>query len=102
MSDMPRAASVGSADAGRPARCPAAADAGVPRAAHRGRRCPGSESAVALPPPGPLEVPADAARSLQQTGQGMGEGVQTVARSARRAMNYFAREFAALEPSAGN
>ena len=57
---------------------------------------------LSLPPPPPLEVPADAARSLQQAGQGVGEGVQTVARSARRAMSYFAREFAALEPSARN
>ena len=57
---------------------------------------------LSLPPAPPLEVPADAARSLQQAGQGVGEGVQTVARSARRAMNYFAREFAALEPSARN
>jgi hypothetical protein len=57
---------------------------------------------VSLPAPRPLEVPAEAARSLQQTTQGVGDGLQTVARSAQRAVNFFAREVAALEPSMRN
>lgn len=57
---------------------------------------------VSLPAPRPLEVPAEAARSFQQTTQGMGDGLQTVARSAQRAVNFLAREVAALEPSMRN
>jgi predicted anti-sigma-YlaC factor YlaD len=57
---------------------------------------------VSLPAPRPLEVPAEAARSFRQTTQGVGDGLQTVARSAQRAVNFLAREVAALEPSMRN
>jgi predicted anti-sigma-YlaC factor YlaD len=57
---------------------------------------------VSLPAPRPFEVPTEAARSFQQTTQGMGDGLQTVARSAQRAVSFLAREVASLEPSMRN
>ncbi len=54
-----------------------------------------------LPEAGDLERPLDpAAKALQQTGQGMADGLQTVAQSARRAVSYFFRELPPLEPAA--
>jgi predicted anti-sigma-YlaC factor YlaD len=51
-----------------------------------------------------LDPPLDpAAQSLRQTGQGMSEGLQTVAQSARRAVSYFLRELPPLEmPKSGS
>jgi hypothetical protein len=47
-----------------------------------------------------LEQPlAPAAQSLRHTGQGVSEGLQTVAQSARRALSYFVRELPPLEKS---
>jgi hypothetical protein len=61
-------------------------------------------AASALPPAVPMqppEQPFDPA-ALRQTSQGVSEGVQTVARSTRRAMDYFLREFAPTDASAKN
>lgn len=56
-----------------------------------------------LPAMPPLEVSLDpAVAPLRHTGQGVSEGVQTVARSAHRAMSYLVREIAQLEGGAQN
>jgi Putative zinc-finger len=54
----------------------------------------------ALPRVAELETPLDpAAKSLLQTGQGMSEGLQSVAQSARRAVAYFMRELPLEAPT---
>ena len=59
-------------------------------------------SAAKLPNPmGLPEQPLDA-RAFSQTGQGVSEGIQTVAQSARRAVDYFFRELPPLESSVKN
>ena len=47
------------------------------------------------------EQPLDP-QTLSQTGQGVSEGIQTVAQSARRAVDYFLRELPPLESSVKN
>jgi predicted anti-sigma-YlaC factor YlaD len=59
-------------------------------------------SAAKLPNPmGIPEQPLDP-QALSQTGQGASEGIQTVAQSARRAVDYFFRELPPLESSLKN
>jgi predicted anti-sigma-YlaC factor YlaD len=59
-------------------------------------------SAARLPQPlGLPESPLDT-QSLAQTGRGVSEGIQTVAQSARRAVDYFFRELPPLEASFKN
>jgi predicted anti-sigma-YlaC factor YlaD len=54
---------------------------------------------MALPGARELEQPfTPAAESLRRTGLGVSEGLQTVAHSARRAVNYFYKELPPLEP----
>jgi len=59
-------------------------------------------SAAKLPDPIPLPEQALNAQPLRHTGQGVSEGIQTVAQSARRAVDYFFRELPPLESSSKN
>jgi hypothetical protein len=54
--------------------------------------------------PGPMGLPEQSldTQSWRQTGQGASEGIQTVAQSARRAVDYFFRELPPLESTRKN